>query len=117
MPDNSAVSTKKIFCADEFLNILGNKVWIQGIITKTDPEATIIWVDDGTKVVRVFTLQFSIPHNRIPTYFTPGQYVLVQGNVTTSDDNNDRIIDCRTIAIMDDPNMETLWNLEVIECF
>lgn len=111
--------TDCVVISDYGLEIFGKPVefvWIQGIITSiVAGESYQLNIDDGTNSLMVLTSPElpDIAELRI------GYYVLVQGSVTKGEDEVTGLamvaIEARIISPVRDPNMETLWNLEVIE--
>lgn len=111
--------TDCVVVSENGLEIFGKPVefvWIQGIITNiVAGESYQLNIDDGTNSIMVFTS----PDLPDIAELTTGDYVLVQGSVTKGEDEVSGLpmvaIEARIISPVRDPNMETLWNLEVIE--
>lgn len=92
-------------------------VWIQGILTSIVAGDSYyqLNLDDGTNSLMVIVP----PENVAVVDLRIGDYVLVQGSITKGEDEVSGMpmvaIEARIISPVADPNMETLWNLEVIE--
>lgn len=94
-------------------------IWIQGIITNIMVGDTYYQynIDDGTGNLMVIA---SPNMSDITDHgLQIGDYVLVQGPLSKGEDEVSGIamaaIEARIISPVKDPNMEILWNLEVVD--
>ena len=89
-------------------------VWVQGLITQIFAGSYQFSLDDGTSCLQVIAASLGESISN----FNVGDYVLVQGSVTRGEDENTgaaiTILEARIVSSMNDPNMETLWFLEVV---
>lgn len=92
--------------------------WLQGVIIGVGTDGIVV-LDDGTGVVKCTTksgnLSVTQP-NYIRHSLKVGDYCLVKGQIgllpyDIGDPNSVEIFDCG-VALLKDPNLETLWNLE-----
>jgi RPA family protein len=91
-------------------------IWIQGLVASLDPGVNELKLDDGTGGIVVVASAEDLEIQKIKE----GDYIMVSGRVVIGETpNNERfvIVDSRMIARIDDPNLETLWNLEVIQYY
>ena len=92
-------------------------VWIQGIITSLVEidDGFQLSIDDGTSVLMVISPSFV----EGVADLAEGEYVLVQGSISKGEEEASGAamvaLEARNISPVKDPNMETLWNLEVME--
>ncbi|KAJ1429917.1 hypothetical protein B484DRAFT_55146 [Ochromonadaceae sp. CCMP2298] len=121
--------SRKCFCVHvaECVTDMGNEegvelfgvplefVWIQGVIENVIPELNQYTINDGT--AGLFIAADHLGSDRME--FTAGDYVLVQGGIIAGEqeDTHERmvVVEARIMSRIGDPNMETLWFLEVIE--
>ena len=90
-------------------------VWLQGVVTMILHDSYQFSLDDGTSNLMVLT-----QHSAYDLFeLNVGDYVLVQGSITKGEDENTGrsmvALEARIISPIKDPNMETLWFLEVRE--
>lgn len=90
-------------------------VWIQGVVTAVWRENNQFTLDDGTSSLLVITSGLDDDVYKLQI----GDYVLVQGSVNKGEDEltgqSMVAIEARIVSPIQDPNMETLWFLEVKE--
>jgi RPA family protein len=89
-------------------------VWIQGIITFKDSESNEIIVDDGTASITVLVS----PNDFKMRDIMEGDYVMVNGRILigeTDDETQVVVVDSRMVSLIQDPNFEILWTIEVME--
>lgn len=88
-------------------------VWVQGVVTKLDTASGQFSLDDGTGCLMI------LPPSQYRPDIAVGDYVLVQGSVTRGEDSGSKMsmvaVESRLVSKVTDPNMETLWMLEVME--
>lgn len=88
-------------------------VWVQGVVTNLHAPSCKFTVDDGTTSLMVIALPEHFENLQV------GKYVLVQGSIAMGEDeasgNNIVALEARIVSGIADPNMETLWFLEVME--
>ena len=110
---------------DEFGSIV-NVVWVQGIVTRTsflnsfaqrqqsgyigDCTGPHFYLDDGTATVMV-----KVDKESSFESITVGTYLLLRAAVCIMDVGNPVLI-ARIMELISEPNMETLWPLEIIQC-
>ena len=89
-------------------------VWVQGIIVRMIPNSLQFHIDDGTSNLLVIAESLGETLGN----FKVGDYILVQGSVTKGEEERTgeiiTILEARIVSPLNDPNMETLWFLEVI---
>lgn len=90
-------------------------VWLQGVVTMILHDSYQFNLDDGTSNLMVLTQQSTCDLFELSV----GDYVLVQGSITKGEDEITGrpmvALEARIISPIKDPNMETLWFLEVKE--
>jgi hypothetical protein len=90
-------------------------VWVQGVITFLHRESQQLCIDDGTRPLMVIASIEQVSSLKV------GEYVLVQGSIAKGEDevsgNSMVALEARIVSPIKDPNMETLWFLEVAEAF
>lgn len=90
-------------------------VWLQGVVTAVLHESKQFNIDDGTSNLMVMTQGADCDLYQMRT----GTYVLVQGSITKGEDEftgqSMVAVEARIVSPVTDPNMETLWFLEVQE--
>ncbi len=88
-------------------------VWIQGVVTAAWPESNQFNLDDGTSSLLVISSGIDDDAYKLRI----GDYVLVQGSVNKGEDEltgqSMVAIEARIVSPIQDPNMESLWFLEV----
>lgn len=88
-------------------------VWIQGVITGFSPENNEIRLDDGTGAIMVL-----LPSELLNDEFSIGNYVMVHGILVVGEDESTGeeviFVSGRMISVLEDPNYETLWMLEIL---
>lgn len=104
---------------DNYL-LLNNKrldsIFVQGIITKifkyndhSNGKTSIrALLDDGSGVIIITNM------DRFLDQINKGSYIIATGDLSLSEDKQIAMLHPDTIKIILDPNLETLWNLEVI---
>jgi hypothetical protein len=91
-------------------------IWIQGMVVSLDLGVNELLLDDGTGGIVVVASAEDLEIQKIEE----GDYIMVSGRVVLGETPNKErfvIVDSRMIARIDDPNLETLWNLEVIQYY
>jgi RPA family protein len=91
-------------------------IWIQGMVASLDLGVNELLLDDGTGGIVVVASAEDLEIQKIEE----GDYIMVSGRVVLGETPNKErfvIVDSRMIARIDDPNLETLWNLEVIQYY
>ncbi len=99
-------------------------VWIQGFLHEMSytpdqqmdaPDVIEALIDDGTGIIIVLFPREDI----INLGLKPGDYLMIQGRILVGEDGSSGefiiIIESRIVNRLVDPNLETLWILEVIE--
>lgn len=88
-------------------------VWIQGIVSSVWPESNQFNLDDGTSSLLVISSGVDDDVYKMKI----GDYLLVQGSVHKGEDEltgqSMVVVEARIVSPIKDPNMETLWFLEV----
>jgi RPA family protein len=88
-------------------------VWVQGIVTNICTETGQFSVDDGTGCLMV------IASAEMLMELTQGSYVLVHASLNVGEDeiSGDTMVALMAVLVSPiiDPNMETLWFLEVMD--
>jgi hypothetical protein len=109
------ITVLDVTAVDQGLELYGTSlefVWIQGVIENVLPELKQYTINDGTAGLFVAS-------NSDRMEFRKGDYVLVQGAVVIGEQEGTHervvIIEARIMSVVKDPNMETLWFLEVME--
>jgi len=91
-------------------------VWVQGIVTNLSVELQQMSVDDGTGCIAVISGPEKLSEF---TELKVGDYVLLQGSVSKGEDEVSGVemvvLEARIVSPIKNPNMETLWMLEVLE--
>ncbi len=85
-------------------------VWIQGIIVSADHTMNRFLLDDGTGTILVSASNINFAQCKME------DYVAVQGLVMNGEnDTGDTmmLVDAQILSVIEDPNMETIWFLEV----
>jgi RPA family protein len=105
-------------------------VWIQGVImgiSSVADDSMVQWIiDDGTGVIMILIrLQTNdypsatTSHSEFVSQYAIGDYVLVQGSVVIGRDEETaqvmRYVEALLVSPVRDPNMESLWSMEVVE--
>jgi hypothetical protein len=93
-----------------------DSIYVQGIITKifkyndhVKGEYSIrALLDDGSGVIIITNM------SRFLDQISKGSYVLATGDLSLSEDKKIAMLHPDTVKIIQDPNIESLWNLEVI---
>lgn len=90
-------------------------VWVQGMITDLRLDVREFSIDDGTDSILVTC---SNPHVNLDQ-LELGCYVMIQGSVVVGEDPDTGklvvLLDARLVNLLTDPNLESLWQLEVID--
>ncbi|KAL6056554.1 RecQ-mediated genome instability protein 2 [Balamuthia mandrillaris] len=89
---------------------LFQRVWVQGVVVFVEDK--YFYLDDGSGVVFVDGVKSSIVD---PTERNVGDYLMVIGTLGLCTDGTRTIIAVKICNLNEDPNRETLWDLEVIE--
>jgi RNase P/RNase MRP subunit p29 len=90
-------------------------IWVQGLVISIHEESNEIQIDDGTGHIIVLL------SDNISDYdLKEGIYIMVHGRILIAEDESSGeavvFIENRMISSLEnEPNMETLWNLEVIK--
>jgi hypothetical protein len=90
-------------------------VWLQGIVTVVLHDSYQFNIDDGTGNLMIITTgcNFDLFDLKV------GDYALVQGSISKGEDEitgqSMVAIEARIVSQIRDPNIETLWYLEVQE--
>lgn len=88
-------------------------VWIQGIISAFEKESDEITIDDGTGCIIVL-----LPNDINKSMIGVGQYVMIHGILVIGEDESTGeeliFVSGRTVSVLNDPNSETLWTLEIL---
>jgi len=107
-------------------------VWIQGVImviSSVADDSMVQWIiDDGTGVIMILirlqtndypNVTATTSHSEFVSQYSIGDYVLVQGSVVIGRDEETaqvmRYVEALLVSPVRDPNMETLWSLEVVD--
>ena len=97
-----------------------SQTWIQGhVVAIDDDENMFITIDDGSGQVLVRLPSLSCHRGQNEVHVKLGDYLLVQGGLSfitrkQSNRNELEFVNGHMFAILDNPNLETLWCLEVL---
>mmetsp|Transcript_10727 Transcript_10727/g.14786 ORF Transcript_10727/g.14786 Transcript_10727/m.14786 type:complete len:128 (+) Transcript_10727:46-429(+) len=118
----SHLKTSITIISPEEILLFGNSfnlVWIQGILIDYHiSDSFRFWIDDGTDAVLIVFQETFAFFDYKPA---KGDYLSVKGNIVFGVDLSNKkktmYIQAELISKLNDPNLETLWNLEVLDSF
>jgi RNase P/RNase MRP subunit p29 len=90
-------------------------IWIQGLVVSIKEDINEIEIDDGTALITVL-----LSENISEYELKEGIYIMVHGRILIAEDETTGepviLVENRMLSSLENqPNMETLWNLEVIK--
>ena len=96
------------------------KVWVQGFVMNIDEENKQIILDDGTSSILCQLDELSCYMNGNTQSLELGNYILMVGGIvaTQIQSQGKTIVDkihSHMFSILQDPNLETLWTIEILQ--
>eukprot|EP00128_Syssomonas_multiformis_P001458 Colp12_sorted_trinity150504_noHs@22788 len=91
-----------------------NFLWLQGTVVETADNGDSLVIDDGTGLSEVDLRKLKQAGLRFDNLCPAGQYVMVAGKLTQLEPKP-LIAATKFVDLSDNPERETLWNLEVVD--